>query len=51
MFARGIIDPDGANPRTAFRQIREGLAAKGFILTRNEFVWAKEFINLKPRLV
>jgi AAA domain-containing protein len=39
MERRSVIDPDGANPRAAFRQVRDRLAARKLIGVRDGHVW------------
>jgi hypothetical protein len=39
MERRSIIDPEGANPRAAFRQVRDRLATRKLIGVRDGHVW------------
>jgi hypothetical protein len=39
MLSRGVIDPNGKNPRTAFNQIKTSLAARKLIDERDDLVW------------
>jgi hypothetical protein len=39
LHSRGVIEPDVKNPRTAFKQIRESLAARCLIGERDGLVW------------
>jgi hypothetical protein len=40
MIARDIIESTDPNPRTTFKRLKEGMAAKGLIGIRDGFVWA-----------
>jgi hypothetical protein len=39
MLSREVIDPSGKNPRTAFNQIKNSLAARKLINERDDLVW------------
>ena len=39
MLSRGVVDPNGKNPRTAFNQIKTSLAARNLINQRDDLVW------------
>jgi hypothetical protein len=39
MLSRGVIDPKGPNPRTAFSQVKNSLAARKLTDERDGLVW------------
>jgi AAA domain-containing protein len=39
LFARGVLAHDSKNPRSDFKRVRDGLAARGLIAERDGVVW------------
>jgi hypothetical protein len=40
VFARGVLDPNGSNPRADFKRLNEGLQARSLIGCRDGLVWS-----------
>jgi hypothetical protein len=40
LFRRNVLDKDNSNPRARFHELRQSLAARKLIGTRDDFVWS-----------
>ena len=44
LLRRNVLDQEAANPRARFKELRDGLAARSLIGSKDEWVWAAKWV-------